>query len=152
MLVFGFSYDYRNLHGKRWFPANVYFVTGLQSENKRPIIWQIKHFFREGRISATLGNPWTYLKQGWYCKAWKSIILWNMELLTLSYHLQYVKRLVTYLQMHVNVKQADDSLTGQCEHNTFETSWDKHQNFFGMKLATDVTLLFLSVADSDIFV
>ena len=49
------------------------------------------------------------------------------------------------------MKQQDESLTGQCKHNTFETPWDKLQNLFGMKLATDVTLLFLSVADSDIF-
>ena len=30
-----------NIHGKRWFPPNVYLVNGLQSENKRPIIWQM---------------------------------------------------------------------------------------------------------------
>ena len=51
-----------------------------------------------------------------------------------------------------NVKKPDESLIGQCEHNTFETPWDKLQNVLGMKLATDVTLLILSVADSDIFV
>ena len=54
-------------------------------------------------------------------------------------------------EINDNVKQQDESLTGQCKHNTFETPWDKLQNLFGMKLATDVTLLFLSVADSDIF-
>ena len=50
-----------------------------------------------------------------------------------------------------NVKQPDESLFGQCEYNTFETSWEKIQNLLEMKLATDVTLLFLSVAGSDIF-
>ena len=30
-----------NIHGKRCFPPNVYLVNGLQSENKRPIIWQM---------------------------------------------------------------------------------------------------------------
>ena len=50
------------------------------------------------------------------------------------------------------MKQSDESLIGQCEHNTFETPRDKLQNLLGMKLATDVILLFLSVADSDIFV
>ena len=50
------------------------------------------------------------------------------------------------------MKQPDESLIGQCEHNTFETPWDKLQNLLGMTLATDVTLLFLSVADSDISV
>ena len=51
-----------------------------------------------------------------------------------------------------NAKQPDESLTGQYEHNNFEISWDKLQNLLGMKLATDVTLPFLSVEDSDIFV
>ena len=50
-----------------------------------------------------------------------------------------------------NVKQPDESLFGQCEHSTFETSWKKPQHLLEMKLATDITLLFLSVADSDIF-
>ena len=50
------------------------------------------------------------------------------------------------------MKQSDESLTGKCEHNTFKTPWDKLQNLLGMKLETDVTLLFLSVADTDIFV
>ena len=49
------------------------------------------------------------------------------------------------------MKQSDESLFEQCELNTFETSWEKLQNLLEMKLATDVTLLFLSVADSDIF-
>ena len=50
------------------------------------------------------------------------------------------------------MKQPSESLIEQCEHNTFETPWNKLQNLLGMKLTTDVTLLFLSVADSDIFV
>ena len=50
------------------------------------------------------------------------------------------------------MKQLDKSLIGQCEHNTLETPWEKLQNLLGMKLAIDVTLMFLSVADSDIFV
>ena len=50
------------------------------------------------------------------------------------------------------MKQPGESLIEQCEHNTFETPWNKLQNLLGMKLTTDVTLLFLSVADSDIFV
>ena len=29
----------RNFHGKQWFPANIYMLNGLQSENKRPITW-----------------------------------------------------------------------------------------------------------------
>ena len=47
-----------NLHGKRWFPANVYVVNGLQSENKIPITWQIYDLVREGRIPATLSPLW----------------------------------------------------------------------------------------------
>ena len=35
---------------------------------------------------------------------------------------------------------------------TFETPWGKLQNLFGMKLTTDVTLVFLSVVDNGIFV
>ena len=47
------------------------------------------------------------------------------------------------------MKHLDESLIGQCEtilSKPLET------NLLGMKLATDVTLLFLSVADNDIFV
>ena len=50
------------------------------------------------------------------------------------------------------MKQPNESLFGKYEHNTFETSREKLQNLLGMKLATDVTLLFLSVTDSDIFI
>ena len=35
----------------------MYLVNGLQSGNKIPITCQIKYFFMEGRIPATLGNP-----------------------------------------------------------------------------------------------
>ena len=51
-----------------------------------------------------------------------------------------------------NLKQTDESLIGQYEHNTFKTLRNKLQNLLEKKLPTDVTLLFLSVADSNIFV
>ena len=54
--------------------------------------WSI---FQGRTYSCYSGKPWTYLKQGWYCKVWQSIIHWYMDLLTLSYHLQYAKRLAT---------------------------------------------------------
>ena len=50
------------------------------------------------------------------------------------------------------MKQPDEGLIGQCEHKTLETSSEKLQILLQMKLATDVTLLFLSVAESDVFV
>ena len=50
------------------------------------------------------------------------------------------------------MKQPNESLIGQCEHKTFETPWDKLQNLHGMKLATNVTLLFLTVVNTGIFV
>ena len=66
-----------NFLGNNVFPANVYIVNGLQSEIKRPITWRF--FFSEGRMDScysvlTLGNPWTYVKQGWYYKVWQPII------------------------------------------------------------------------------
>ena len=66
-----------NFLGNNVFPANVYIVNGLQSEIKRTITWRF--FFSEGRMDScysvlTLGNPWTYVKQGWYYKVWQPII------------------------------------------------------------------------------
>ena len=137
---------------ERWFPANVYLVNGLQSENKRPINWQIKYFFGEGRIPATLGNPEPILSKVDIAKFGNSssFDIWTFWLLVIIWSMS--RGLWHNWKVNDNVKQSDESLIGQCEHNTFETPWDKLQNLFGMKFATDVILLFLSVADNDIFV
>ena len=47
--------------GNNGFPANIYIVNGLQSENKRPITWRIYYLVREGRISLTLSPLWETL-------------------------------------------------------------------------------------------
>ena len=92
--------------------------------------------FQGRTYSCYSGKPWTYLKQGWYCKVWQSIILWYMDLLTLSYHICSMPRgLQRNSKVNGNVKQPNESLIGQCEHNTFETPWDKLQNLLGMTLA-----------------
>ena len=108
-------------------------------------------FFREERIPATLGNPEPNLSKVDIVKFGNpsSIDIWTFWLLVTICSMP--RGLQHNSKINDNVKQQDESLTGQCKHNTFETPWDKLQNLFGMKLATDVTLLFLSVADSDIF-
>ena len=109
-------------------------------------------FFREGRIPATLGNPEPILRKFDIekfghpssfdiCTFWFLVTICSMP-----------RGLPNNSKVNDNVKQPDESLIGQCEHNIFETSWDKLQNFSGMKLATNATLLLFSVADSDIFV
>ena len=131
---------------------NTYLVNRLQSENKRPINWQIKHFFGKGRIPATSGNPEPTLSKvniGKFGNSssfdiwifWFLVTIWSMS-----------RDLWHNCKVNDNVEQSDESLIGQCKHNTFETPWDKLQNLLGIKLATDVILLSLSVADSDIFV
>ena len=40
----------------------------------------------------------------------------------------------------------------ESSRTTFETAWGKFWNLLGMKLTTDVTLLFFSAVDHDIFV
>ena len=47
---------------KRWFPASVYVVNGLQPENKRPITSIIWYLMREGQISTTLSPLWENLQ------------------------------------------------------------------------------------------
>ena len=39
-------------------------------------------------VSLLLWETLNLFKQGWYCEVWQSIILWYMDLLILSYHLQ----------------------------------------------------------------
>ena len=137
-------------HGKQWFPANVYFVNGLRSENKRPILWQI--FFREGYIPATLQNPEPILSKIDIAKFGNpsSFDVWTFRLLVTICSMP--RDLKHNCKVNDNAKQPDEYLTGQYEHNNFETSWNKLQNLLGIKLATDVTLPFLSVEDSDIFI
>ena len=137
---------------ERWFPANVYLVNGLQSENKRPINWQIKYFFGEGRIPATSGNHEPILSKVDIAKFGNpsSFDIWTFWLLVNICSMP--SGLWHNCKVNDNVKQPDDSLIRQCEHNNFETSWEKLESLLGMKLATDVTWLFLSVPDSDAFV
>ena len=54
------------LHGKRWFPANAYLLKRLENLLKNLLA---NFVFSEGKIDScysvpTLGNPWTYVKQG----------------------------------------------------------------------------------------
>ena len=139
-------------HRKRWFSTNVCLVNGLQSENKKPINSQIKYFFREGRIPAILVIPEAVLSKVDIAKFGNpsSFDIWTFRLLVNIWSIP--RALWHNCKVNDNVKQPGESLIGQCEHNTFETFWEKLQNLLWMKLATDVTLLFLSVADSDMFV
>ena len=47
------------------------------------ISWMLCSQRRERRIPATMGKPWTYLKQGWFYKAWESssLDIWILWLL-----------------------------------------------------------------------
>ena len=156
MLVLGLPVQLKRIlkkpHGKRWFPTNICLVNRLQSENKRPINSQMKYFFQGRMYSCYTGKSWTYYKSGWYWKVWQSIILWYMTFRLLVNIWSMPRGLWHNCKVNDNVKQPGELLIGQCEHNTFKTFWEKLQNLFQMKLATDVTLLFLSVADSDMFV
>ena len=116
------------------------------------LIHKLSIFFREGRIPAILGNPEPILSKVDIAKFGNpsSFDIWTFWLLVTICSMP--SGLWHNCKVNDNVKQPDESLIGQCEHNTFGTSWEKLQNLLGMKLATDVTLLFLSVADSDIFV
>ena len=67
------------------------------SQRKKDLVLHKLSIFQGRTYSCYSGKPLTYLKQGWYCKVWQSIILWYMDLLTLSYYLQYVQRFVTKL-------------------------------------------------------
>ena len=85
----------RNIYGKGWFCTNVYLVNGLQSDNKRPINWLNTSERRADSFYSvpSLGNPWTYVNQGWCYKVLQYIMTWKMK------------------------KQPDESLIGNCEHN-----------------------------------
>ena len=54
----------------------------------------------------TLGNPWTYFKQGCGYKVFQLLVTWYMNLLTFSYSLQYAKRILTYYKLNDNVELA----------------------------------------------
>ena len=92
-------------HGKSGFFANIYVVHRWKLENNRYIVWRTinlwfpKNLIGEGGNSCysvpSLGNPLTYVKKVDVMKISQSIMIWYMNLLTLSYPLQYVKRLVT---------------------------------------------------------
>ena len=109
-------------------------------------------FFREGYIPATLQNPEPILSKIDIAKFGNpsSFDIWTFRLLVTICSMP--RDLKHNCKVNDNAKQPDESLTGQYEHNNFETSWKKLQNLLGIKLATDVTLPFLSVEDSDIFV
>ena len=109
-------------------------------------------FFRERHIPATMGNPEPILSKADIVKFGNpsSLDIWTFWLLVTICSLP--RGLHHNWKVKDNVKQPDESLIGQCEHNTSKTPWDKLQNLLGMKLATDATLLFFSAADSDIFV
>ena len=109
-------------------------------------------FWGGGRIPATLGNPEPTLSKIDIAKFGNPSFfdIWTFWILVNICSMP--RGLWQNCKVNDNVKQPDESLFGKCEHNTFETSSEKLQNLLGMKLATDVTLLFLSVTDSDIFV
>ena len=108
-------------------------------------------FWGEGRIPATLGYPEPILSKIDIPKFGNpsSFHIWTFWFLVNICSMP--RGLWHNCKVNKNVKQLDESLFEQCEHKTFETSREKLQNLFRMKWATDVTLLFLSVADSDIF-
>ena len=116
------------------------------------LIHKLSIFFREGCIPAILGNPEPILSKVDIAKFGNpsSFDIWTFRLLVNIWSMP--RGLWHNCKVNDNVKQPGESLIGQCEHNTFKTFWEKLQNLFQMKLATDVTLLFLSVADSDMFV
>ena len=112
------------------------------------LIHKLSTFFREERIPAILGNPEPILSKVGISKFGNpsSFDIWTFRLWNMP------RALWHNCKVNDNVNQPGESLIGQCEHNTFEKFWEKLQNLLGMKLATNVTLLFLSVADSDMFV
>ena len=89
-------------HGKSDFLANIYVVNIWKSENNRPIVWRTinllfsKNFIGKKGNSCysfpSLGNPVTYVD---VMKIFQSIMIWYMNILTLSYLLQCTKRHVT---------------------------------------------------------
>ena len=106
----------------------------------------------EGRIPATLGNPEPILSKVDVVKFANpsSFDIWILWVLVIICTMP--RGLYHSCKVNGNLKQTDESLIGQYEHNTFKTLRNKLQNLLEKKLQTDVTLLFLSVADNNIFV
>ena len=156
MLVLGFpvqlKWMLKKSHRKRWFPRMFVWWMDCSHRIKDLLIHKLNIFFREGRISAILVNPEAILSKVDIAKFGNpsSFDIWTFRLLVNIWSMP--RALWHNCKVNDNVKQPGESLIGQCEHNTFETFWEKLQNLLWMKLATDVTLLFLSVADSDMFV
>ena len=95
-------------HGKSGFLTNIYVVNKCHSVNNRPVVRKrinllfSKIWLWKGEVPATLLPLWETL---WpmsnkvdVMKFFQSIMIWYMNLLTLSYPLQYVKGRVALLQ------------------------------------------------------
>ena len=81
-----------------------------------------QYLWEKEKIAVSLPPLWenlrTYVKKSRCCKILQYITTWYMNRFTLSYPLQYAKRLEHNFNVNSNVfKKPDESLIGQCKHN-----------------------------------